>query len=71
MDVAYRAGELGFTPQKPQVRAAKRDEAAIAAWKAKRLPGLKKKWAQMHGFSLAYEDESGISEKPVVEKRGR
>ncbi len=34
--------ELGFTPQKPQVRAAKRDEAAIAAWKAKRLPGLKK-----------------------------
>ena len=67
MDVAYRAGELGFTPQKPQVRAAKRDEAAIAAWKAKRLPGLKK-WAQMHGFSLAYEDESGISEKPVVRK---
>lgn len=33
---------LGFTPQKPQVRSAKRDEKAIAAWKAKRLLGLKK-----------------------------
>jgi transposase len=33
---------LGFTPQKPQVRSAKRDERAIAEWKAKRLPGLKK-----------------------------
>ena len=33
---------LGFTPQKPQVQAAKRDEKAIAEWKAKRLPGLKK-----------------------------
>jgi len=34
--------ELGFTPQKPQVRATKRDEAAIRVWKEKRLPGLKK-----------------------------
>ncbi len=33
---------LGFTPQKPQVLSAKRDEEAIVAWKAKRLPGLKK-----------------------------
>lgn len=33
---------LGFTPQKPQVRSAKRDEKAVAAWKATRLPGLKK-----------------------------
>ncbi len=33
---------LGFTPQKPRVLAGERDEAAIAAWKKKRLPGLKK-----------------------------
>lgn len=33
---------LGFTPQKPKVRAVQRDEALIKAWKAKRLPGLKK-----------------------------
>lgn len=33
---------LGFTPQKPQVRARERDEKAIAAWKTKTLPNLKK-----------------------------
>lgn len=33
---------LGFTCQKPQVKARERDEKAIAEWKAKRLPGLKK-----------------------------
>lgn len=33
---------LGFTCQKPQVRAAERDEAAIKIWREKRLPGLKK-----------------------------
>ena len=33
---------LGFTPQKPRVLAGERDEEAIAAWKKKRLPGLKK-----------------------------
>ncbi len=33
---------LGFTCQKPQVKAKERDEAAIKAWKEKRLPGLKK-----------------------------
>jgi len=34
--------ELGFTCQKPQIRAKQRDEKAIKAWKEKRLPGLKK-----------------------------
>lgn len=34
--------ELGFTCQKPQVKAQQRDEKAIKAWKEKRLPGLKK-----------------------------
>lgn len=34
--------DLGFTPQKPQVKARQRDEKAIAEWKTKTLPGLKK-----------------------------
>lgn len=37
---------LGFTPQKPQVKAKQRDEQAIEAWKRKRLPGLKKMGGQ-------------------------
>lgn len=43
--------ELGFTCQKPQVRATERDEAAIKAWKAKRLPGLKKMGSNAWIFS--------------------
>jgi transposase len=43
--------ELGFTCQKPQVRAAERDEAAIKAWKEKRLPGLKKMGSNAWVFS--------------------
>lgn len=34
--------DLGFTPQKPQVKARQRNEKAIAEWKARTLPGLKK-----------------------------
>jgi len=34
--------DLGFTPQKPQARAKQRNEQAIADWKTKTLPGLKK-----------------------------
>jgi putative transposase len=34
--------ELGFTPQKPQLKAKERNEQAITEWKKKRLPGLKK-----------------------------
>ena len=34
--------ELGFTSQKPQLRAKERDEKAIQDWKTRRLPGLKK-----------------------------
>ncbi len=43
--------ELGFTPQKPRVLAAERDEEAIAAWKKKRLPGLKKMGSNAWIFS--------------------
>jgi transposase len=34
--------KLGFTPQKPTVRAKERDEQAIAGWEAVTLPKLKK-----------------------------
>jgi transposase len=34
--------ELGFTPQKPQVKAAERDEQAIRGWRTATLPKLKK-----------------------------
>lgn len=34
---------LEWTPQKPAERAAQRDEAAIAEWRAERWPALKKK----------------------------
>jgi transposase len=43
--------ELGFTCQKPQVKARERDEAAIKAWKKKRLPGLKKMGSNAWIFS--------------------
>jgi len=43
--------ELGFTCQKPQVRARERDEEAIKAWKEKRLPGLKKMGSNAWIFS--------------------
>lgn len=33
---------LGFTPQKPEKRATQRDEKAIATWKRKTWPALKK-----------------------------
>ncbi len=33
---------LGFTPQKPQVKAKERDEQAIEQWKTRTLSGLKK-----------------------------
>jgi transposase len=33
---------IGWSPQKPMVRATQRDEAAIAAWYAERWPALKK-----------------------------
>ena len=34
--------ELGFSPQKPEKRATQRDEEAIAAWKRRTWPALKK-----------------------------
>jgi transposase len=37
---------LGFTPQKPKLKDVERDEKAIADWKTRRLPGLKKMGGQ-------------------------
>lgn len=37
---------LGFTPQKPRLKGVERDENAIADWKTRRLPGLKKMGGQ-------------------------
>lgn len=37
---------LGFTPQKPEVKAKERDERAIEYWKTRTLPGLKKMGGQ-------------------------
>lgn len=34
--------DLGFTPQKPQIQAKQYDKKAVADWKTKRLPDLKK-----------------------------
>jgi transposase len=42
---------LGFSNQRPTGRAVERDEAAIAEWKAKRWPALKKKPAEKAGRS--------------------
>src|SRR5438034_4665252 len=35
--------QIGWSPQKPILRASQRDEAAIASWYSKRWPSLKKK----------------------------
>ena len=44
---------LGFTCQKPRVKARERDEKAIREWKEKRLPGLKKMGSNAWIFSRA------------------
>lgn len=36
-------GSLGFSPQKPEKRAAERSEAAVRSWKRRTWPTLKKK----------------------------
>jgi len=39
-------GQLGFSSQKPEKRAIERDEKAVARWKRRTWPGLKKKPVQ-------------------------
>ena len=42
---------LGFSVQKPRLRASQRDEAAIRRWRTQRWPTLKKKPARSSGAS--------------------
>ena len=42
-------GGLGFSVQKPERRAIERDEDAVATWKRKTWPGLKKKPSERAG----------------------
>ena len=42
---------LGFTPQKPQVKAVQRNDKKIKEWKDKTLPGLKKMGKQTWALS--------------------
>lgn len=58
---------LGFSCQKPERRARERNEKAITDWKFNTFPRLKK-WAEKHDFTMGFQDESGISDKPFVRK---
>jgi hypothetical protein len=55
--------ELGFSCQKPEKRAIQRNEQAIAEWRTKRWPALKK--ALREGRVIVFIDESGLSERPT------
>jgi transposase len=41
--VSRLLARIGWTPQKPIIRASQRDEGAIEAWKRERWPAIKKK----------------------------
>jgi transposase len=44
---------LGFTPQKPQVKAREQNKQAVSEWKTKTLPGLKKMgWESRVSFGI-------------------
>ncbi len=57
--------KIGFSLQKPRKRAYQRDEQAIAKWKEKEGPALKKKSKTEAVFFL---DEMGVQLLPSVEK---
>ncbi len=57
--VARLLKELKWTPQLPIVRAAQRDEAAIALWRQEHWPELKKQ-ARLEHKVLVFVDESGF-----------
>jgi len=54
----------GWSPQKPTIRAAERDEAEIAAWKEAHRSDAQK--AEKRGETLAFLDESGVRLLPTV-----
>jgi len=55
---------LGFSCQRPSVRALERDEGAIKRWKQTRWPALKKSAAKQRRI-VVFIDESGLSERPT------
>lgn len=57
--------ELGWTPQIPITRAIQRDEAAIARWRTKVWPELRRR-AAAERRSLVFVDESGFYLLPSV-----
>jgi len=59
--------ELGFTPQKPERRARKRDEQAIQAWRAEDWPRVREAACQQ-GKAILFVDESGMLLQPLVRR---
>lgn len=73
-DVSYSNGQvsrllkrLGWTPQVPITRAIRRDEEAIARWRAESWPELKRQ-ARRERRELVFVDESGFYLLPGVVK---
>jgi hypothetical protein len=58
---------LNWSLQRPARRARERDERAIEQWKTRRWAQLKKN-ARRHHAWLVFEDESGVSQQPVVRR---
>ncbi|TXF13602.1 IS630 family transposase [Pelomicrobium methylotrophicum] len=57
-------GAMGFSNQKPERRAIERNEEAVAHWKKRTWPVLKKK-PRREGRVIVFIDESGLSERPT------
>ena len=60
---SYLLHRIGFSPQVPVHRAAERDEAAIAAWRARDL-GEGTRLAAATGAWICFEDEAGQNLRP-------
>ncbi len=58
---------MGWSCQRPEHRARECDEEAVAAWRRKTWPRLKKE-ARRSGRSPAFPDESGFMLQPVVRR---
>ena len=75
--VSYHAGhvwkilrQLNWSPQRPKGRALERNEEAIAEWKHKTWPAIKKK-AQKEGRTIVFIDERGLASARIAAARGR
>jgi transposase len=69
-EVSYHPGHvwkvlrrIRWSCQRPQGRARERNEQAIADWKRRQWPAIKKK-AQKEGRTIVFIDESGIRQRP-------